>query len=85
MADAATHGGRLALDLIERFIESRSAIFEAVDFAPDGSVQQMRELTLPWTIWLADGDLTEDQWKRLGRGPRVMWEKERPAAKHKPP
>jgi hypothetical protein len=84
VADAATHSGRLALDLIERFIESRSAIFEAVDFAPDGSVQQMRELTLPWTVWLAEGDLTEDQWKRLGRGPRIMWGKERPAIKHEP-
>lgn|GEM_PF-2287937 len=83
VADAATRSGRLALDLLARFIESRSAIFEAVDFAPDGSVQEMRELTVPWTVWLEEGDLTEEQWNRLGRGPRIMW-KETPGRQTAP-
>jgi len=79
VAYTAARSGRLALDLLECFIESRGGIFEAVDFAPDGSVERMRELTLPWTVWLAEGDLSADQWQILGRGPRIMWEEEHPS------
>ena len=73
VADTVARAGWLALDLLDRFIESRSAIFEAVDFRPDGSVKGMKEMTLPWTIWLREAHLTADQWKLLGRGPRITW------------
>lgn len=84
VADTAARSGRLALDLLGRFIESRGAIFEAVDFAPDGSVKRMRELTLPWTVWLAEGDLSEEQWQILGRGPRIRWKGEQPSPDPQP-
>ncbi len=74
VADTAARSGWLALDLLDRFIESRSAIFEAVDFRPDGSVEELKEMTLPWTVWLGEAQLTEDQWKLLGRGPRITWQ-----------
>jgi hypothetical protein len=73
VADSAAKSGWLALDLLERFIESRSAIFEAVDFRTDGSVEDLKEMTLPWTVWLGEAQLSKDQWKLLGRGPRITW------------
>lgn len=73
VADTAARSGWLALDLLDCFIESRSAIFEAVDFRPDGSVEGLKEMTLPWTVWLREAHLTADQWKLLGRGPRITW------------
>jgi hypothetical protein len=73
VADTAARAGWLALDLLERFVESRSAIFEAVDFEADGSVRRLKEMTLPWTIWLREANLTPDQWGAIGAGPRIKW------------
>jgi hypothetical protein len=73
VADTVARSGWLALDLLERFIESRGAIFEAVDFRSDGSVERLKEMTFPWTVWLREADLTPTQWKLIGRGPRISW------------
>jgi hypothetical protein len=71
VADTAARSGRLAIDLLERFVESRSAIFDSVDFNLDGSVAGVREMTLPLTAWLREADLSAEQWEVIGRGPRI--------------
>jgi hypothetical protein len=71
VADTAARSGRLAIDLLERFVESRSAIFDSVDFNLDGSVAGVREMSLPLTVWLREADLSAEQWKVIGRGPRI--------------
>ena len=73
LARTVTSSGQLALRMLERFIESRSAIFEALDLAPDGSVAELGELTLPFTVWLNEAELSEEHWRLLGRGPRIAF------------
>jgi hypothetical protein len=65
--------GHLAIDTIEGFLASRLAVLEAVTIGSDGKVAGLNELQLPWTIWLAADDLTDDEWSRLGAGPRIRW------------
>lgn len=65
--------GWIALDLVDAFIESRLSVFEAVVLDEAGSVQALRPMQLPWTIWLREADLPADTWKVLGRGPWISW------------
>lgn len=69
----ASGTGRLGVDLVDAFVHSRLAVFDAVEFANDGSVVGLRPTQLPWTIWLREADLPEDVWKLIGRGPRLTW------------
>jgi hypothetical protein len=73
-------GGRLAIDLVDAFIESRSAVFEALAIAPDGTLLGLRPMQVPWTIWLREQDLPAADWKLLGRGPRIAWHREEDAS-----
>ncbi len=73
LARVAGGTGRPAVDLVDAFVHSRLAIFDAVEFADDGSVVALRPTLLPWTIWLREADLPEEIWKLVGRGPRLTW------------
>lgn len=73
IAEYVVGSGRMAVYLLEAFIESRLAFFDAVVFNDDGSVRGLRTLQIPWTIWLREEDLDIEDWKGLGRGPRLKW------------
>ena len=72
-AHAAAGSGRLALDLVDAFLDSRTAIFESIELDDRGEVRALAPLQLPWTVWLSDQDLDKEHWQRLGRGPRISW------------
>lgn len=65
--------GRLAIDLIDAFLDSRLAVVETFEFDEAGEVVGIKPMQLPWTTWLREQDLDDRYWKRLGRGPRITW------------
>lgn len=73
VAEIAAGSGRLALDLVDAFIVSRSWTIEALEWGPDGEVECLRPLTIPWTVWLREQDMPIEHWQRLGAGPKVTW------------
>jgi hypothetical protein len=73
VADAASGSGRLAASCLDAFVTSRLALVEAVEFSSDGAVVGLRNVQIPWTHWLRAGDLTEEHWATIGRGPRIRW------------
>lgn len=73
IAHAAAGSGRLALDLVDAFLDSRSALFDGVEFSDDGEVLGLLPMQIPWTVWLRRQDLDGEHWTRLGRGPRINW------------
>ena len=73
IAEIAAGSGRIALDLIDAFIVSRSWTIEALEWGLDGEVESLRPLTIPWTVWLRECDLPSEHWELLGAGPTVTW------------
>jgi len=73
IAEIAVGSGRLALDLVDAFIVSRSWTIEALEWGSDGEVASLRPLTVPWTGWLRERDLASEHWEQLGAGPTVTW------------
>jgi hypothetical protein len=69
----AARTGELGIEAIRRFLESRLALLESVVIAEDGTVVGLRELQHPWSAWLLEADLTAEEWRKLGRGPRLRW------------
>jgi hypothetical protein len=65
--------GRMAIEFVDAFVESRLSVFDAVHFNPDGTVRSLTTTQLPWTIWLREADLPPEAWDTLGRGPRINW------------
>lgn len=83
-ARTAAATGRLAIDLVDAFVDSRMALFDAIEFEKDGSVTALRPAQLPWTVWLRAGDLAPEIWQLIGRGPRITWIGERTASDRLP-
>ncbi len=73
IVDLVRKRAELVLALLERFVESRLFIFEALDLADDGTVLGLLPLQVPWTTWLSGDDLTRTEWSLIGRGPRIEW------------
>jgi len=81
IARIAAGSGRLALDLVGAFLESRSALFESIEFGDDGEVRGLAPLQIPWTVWLRREDLERlsgTSWnfgRRSSRPVRSRWER----------
>jgi hypothetical protein len=72
IAQYANDVGRLALDIVDGFLQSRAILLESIQFDDTGAaVGLMPELQHPWTIWLQETDLTAGEWLKLGQGPRL--------------
>lgn len=63
--------GRLTIDLIDAFVASRLAIFEALELTAEGELVGLHPMQVPWTIWLRQQDLAEEHWRAIGPGPRI--------------
>ncbi len=48
-------------------------MFDALELDANGEVVGLLPTHLPWTHWLLPADLTEEQWKVIGAGPRLTW------------
>jgi hypothetical protein len=73
IANTVEGTGRLAIDLCDAFVESRLAVFDAVEFGPDATIVALRPTQLPWTVWLREADLPPETWAVVGAGPRLTW------------
>jgi len=73
IADAAAASARQAIELIGAFLETRLAIFDAAQLDATGEVIGVESFKLPWTIWLREEDLSQEQWRLIGYGPRINW------------
>ena len=69
----ASSAGRHCVALVEAFAESRVRMFDALELDEAGEVVGFLPTHIPWTHWLLPADLTEDQWKVIGAGPRLTW------------
>jgi hypothetical protein len=69
----AARTGELAIEAIRRFLESRLALLESIVITEDGTVTGLLELQHLWSAWLQEADLTAEEWRKLGRGPRLRW------------
>jgi hypothetical protein len=71
-AEAATYAagsGRLALRMIEQFVSMRLWIFDSLIVGDDGSISGYKDVQLPMTDWLREGDLSAGTLEAIGRGP----------------
>jgi hypothetical protein len=72
VVECVSGSGRLAIKAIQGFLASRLALLDSIEIDTDGNVAGFKpELQFPWTIWLSEGDLTTEEWSRLGSGPRL--------------
>ncbi|MGI8846436.1 MAG: hypothetical protein ACR2HC_09755 [Thermoleophilaceae bacterium] len=69
----AAVAGRLAIDLVDAFLDSRLAHVETLEYDDAGRLRGIKPIQLPWTTWLREQDLDLRHWKLLGRGPRITW------------
>lgn len=66
--------GRLAIQIVDGFLESRLALLESIEIDDAGTVVGLKpELQIPWSVWLDRTDLTSEEWSRIGAGPRLRW------------
>lgn len=70
----AAGAGRIALDMVEVFVEMRLWVFDAISIAPDGTILGWRSVQIPFTAWLVEKDLPDATWKRIGYGPWLRME-----------
>ena len=68
----ASSAGRLALNMIEVFVEMRLWVFDAVELSDGGRIAGWKSVQIPLTDWLTENDLPIDRWERIGRGPRML-------------
>jgi hypothetical protein len=73
IANTVEGTGRLAIDLCDAFVESRLAVFDAVEFGSEATIVALRPAQLPWTVWLREADLPPETWAIVGAGPRLTW------------
>lgn len=68
----ASSAGRLALNMIEVFVEMRLWVFDTVELGDDGRIAGWKSVQIPITYWLREEDLPVEKWQRIGRGPRML-------------
>jgi hypothetical protein len=73
LVDYAAGAGRLAIDLIDAFLDGRLVHVESLEFDDHGNVLGIKPIQLPWTTWLREQDLDSRYWQLLGWGPRITW------------
>jgi hypothetical protein len=74
MVLTAETSGNMAIEVVNRMVASRLAMTATVRVDYSGtSMTQAGSTRLLWTQWLADEDLTPEEWTQIGHGPRLNW------------
>jgi hypothetical protein len=68
----AASAGRLALEMVEVFVEMRLWVFDSMKLNDKGQVVGYTGVQIPLTAWLVERDLPAEKWERIGDGPRLI-------------
>lgn len=74
MVLAAEASGTMAIEIVDRMVASKLAMTDTIEVDETGtSITQVGSTRLLWTHWLAEEDLTREEWEQIGPGPTLNW------------
>jgi hypothetical protein len=74
MVLAAGASGTIAIEIVDRMVASKLAVTDAIEVDETGtSITEVGSIRLLWTHWLAEEDLTREEWEQIGPGPTLNW------------